>query len=79
MGSRKRPRQAGGFNKAYDRTGRQVHSEFAAGGESRENLPCIVMAVIDGVGVVVVDVVFAIFCCFAATSLAGNTVEKKSC
>ncbi|CAM9743777.1 unnamed protein product [Ectocarpus sp. 12 AP-2014] len=35
LGSRKRPRQAGGFNKAYDRTGRQVHSDFAAGGFAR--------------------------------------------
>lgn len=32
LGTRKRPRQAGGFNKAYDRTGKQVHSDFAAGG-----------------------------------------------
>ncbi|CAM9152166.1 unnamed protein product [Ectocarpus sp. 8 AP-2014] len=35
LGSRKRPRQAGGFNKAYDRTGKQVHSDFAAGGFAR--------------------------------------------
>ncbi|CAM9649213.1 unnamed protein product [Scytosiphon promiscuus] len=35
LGTRKRPRQAGGFNKAYDRTGKQVHSDFAAGGFAR--------------------------------------------
>ncbi|CAM9275265.1 unnamed protein product [Pylaiella littoralis] len=35
LGTRKRPRQAGGFNKAYDRAGKQVHSDFAAGGFAR--------------------------------------------
>lgn len=73
MGSRKRPRQAGGFNKAYDQTGRQVHSEFAAGGESRENL-LIIAVVDDGVGAVVVDVVVAIMSLFRCHTSCQNRV-----
>ena len=44
LGTRKRPRQAGGFNKAYDRTGKQVHSDFAAGGASRPTCLLSVLA-----------------------------------
>lgn len=39
LGTRKRPRQSGGFNLAYDEDGRQVHSKMAAGGTLSCSLP----------------------------------------